>query len=164
MRQAYAAPLHDIRPERAHVLDRMARLEAEAHDLGDVATGPLEYAVGRGYLSLHDHANARSHLEAALRAGYAPPEVRYALAVAQGRVRAAAGDGAGALRDLEATASQARASGLKAYELEARLALGEVEMRLRRVAAGRARLREVESEAKSRGLHLLARQAASAAL
>lgn len=79
MRQAYAAPLHDIRPERQHVLDRMKALQAEARQLGEVATGPAEYAVGRGYLSLHDHASARTHLEAAMTAEYDVPEVRYAL-------------------------------------------------------------------------------------
>jgi len=79
MRQAYAAPLHDIRPERQHVLDRMTALQAEARELGDIATGPAEYAVGRGQLSLHDYASARPHLEAAVHAGYDPPEVRYAL-------------------------------------------------------------------------------------
>jgi eukaryotic-like serine/threonine-protein kinase len=90
-----------------------------------------------------------------------PPEVRFVLAVAEGRVRASAGDAAGAAKSLEATAAEARAAGLKGYELEARLALAEVEMRSGRADAGRARLREVESEAKSRGLALLARQAAA---
>ena len=92
-----------------------------------------------------------------------PPEVRFVLAVAEGRVRAAVGDAAGASKSLEATAAEARAAGLKAYELEARLALAEVEMRSGRAEAGRARLREVASEARSKGLELLARQAAARA-
>jgi serine/threonine-protein kinase len=79
MRQAYAAPLHDTRRERQHVLERMTAIQKESKQLGDVATGPAEYAVGRGYLSLHDYAQARTHLEAAVAAGYAPPEARYAL-------------------------------------------------------------------------------------
>jgi serine/threonine-protein kinase len=79
MRQAYAAPLHDIRRERAHVLDRMAAIQREARELGDIATGPAAYAVGRGHLSLHDFKQAKTHLEAALQAGYDPPEARYAL-------------------------------------------------------------------------------------
>jgi serine/threonine-protein kinase len=79
MRQAYAAPLHDIRRERKHVLDRMSAIQTEGRELGDVAMGPAEYAVGRGHLSLHDYAHAKTHLEAALGAGYAPPEARYAL-------------------------------------------------------------------------------------
>lgn len=79
MRQAYAAPLHDTRRERKHVLDRMAAIDRHARELGDVATGPAQYAVGRGHLSLHDYERARTHLEAAVRAGYDPPEARYAL-------------------------------------------------------------------------------------
>ncbi|HEX5058073.1 MAG TPA: protein kinase [Kofleriaceae bacterium] len=79
MRQAYAAPLHDTRPERKHVLDRMTAIQAEARELGDIATGPAEYAVGRGHLSLHDYKQAKPHLDAALAAGYDPPEARYAL-------------------------------------------------------------------------------------
>ncbi len=79
MRQAYGAPLHDIRLERKHVLDRMAAIQHEARELGDLATGPAEYALGRGHLSLHDYAQAKFHLEAAIAAGYDPPEARYAL-------------------------------------------------------------------------------------
>jgi serine/threonine-protein kinase len=82
MRQAYAAPLHDTRREKQQVLARMAALEKEAKELGDAATGPAEYAVGRGHLSLHDYAKARTHLEAAMHAGYDPPEAKYALGLA----------------------------------------------------------------------------------
>src|SRR5262249_61811975 len=90
-----------------------------------------------------------------------PPEVRFTVAVAEGRIRAAAGDVMGAVESLEATAAQAREAGPKAYELEALLALGEAEMRAGRTEAGRARLRDVETEARARGLGLLARQAAA---
>lgn len=60
-----------------------------------------------------------------------------------------------------AAGAEARAAGLKAYELEAWLALAEVEMRAGRAEAARARLREVASEARSKGLELLVRQAAT---
>jgi serine/threonine-protein kinase len=82
MRQAYAAPLHDTRREKKQVLDRMAAIDKEASELGDVARGPAEYAIGRGHLSLHDYGKACTHLEAAMRAGYDPPEARYALGLA----------------------------------------------------------------------------------
>ena len=36
MRQAYAAPLHDIRPERKHVLDRMSPLRRTAFMLFEI--------------------------------------------------------------------------------------------------------------------------------
>ncbi len=82
MRQAYTAPLHDTRREKQQVLDRMAAIAKQAKVLGDVATGPAEYAIGRGHLSLHDYANARTHLEAAIHDGYDPPEAKYALGLA----------------------------------------------------------------------------------
>jgi tetratricopeptide (TPR) repeat protein len=89
------------------------------------------------------------------------PEVRYMVALAEGRVRDAVGDREGAARSLKATADEARGAGLKTYELEARLALGELAVRAGRAESGRALLRAVESEATSRGLGLLARQAAT---
>jgi len=78
-------------------------------------------------------------------------------------VRAAGGDVAGASKALEATIGEARKGGLQGYELEARLALGEVEMRSGRADAGWPRLQAVESEARAKGLELLARQAAAGA-
>jgi hypothetical protein len=46
--------------------------------------------------------------------------------------------------------------------LQARLALGEIEVGLGRTAAGRDRLAAVEKAASARGLALIARKAASA--
>jgi len=110
----------------------------------------------RALLGVGDVAAAQEEMRKArgLVGAVIPPEVRFALAVAEGRGRAAAGDAAGAARSLEAAAAQARAAGLKAYELEARLALAEVEMRSGRAETGRARLREVASEARATGLKI----------
>jgi predicted negative regulator of RcsB-dependent stress response len=119
----------------------------------------------RALLAVGEVAAAQSEMRRArgLASPVIPPEVRFALAVAEGRVRAAAGDTAGATKSLEATAAEARAAGLKGYELEARLALAEVEMGSGRAEAGRARLRDIVSEARAKGLELLARQAAARA-
>ncbi|MBV8757829.1 MAG: protein kinase [Deltaproteobacteria bacterium] len=82
MRQAYTAPLHDTRREKQQVLARMAAIEKEAKQLGDVADGPAEYALGRGELSLHDYAAARTHLDRAAAASYDTPELQYAKGLA----------------------------------------------------------------------------------
>ena len=82
MRQAYTSPLHDIRREKQQVRTRMAAIETQAKQLGDVAEGPAQYALGRGDLSLHDYAAARTHLDAAVEAGYDTPELRYAVGLA----------------------------------------------------------------------------------
>jgi hypothetical protein len=77
-------------------------------------------------------------------------------------VQAAAGDVAGAAKALEALAATAARAGLTLYDLEARLLLGEIELRSGRADAGRARLRAVETEAAAHGLSLLARRARAA--
>jgi hypothetical protein len=90
-----------------------------------------------------------------------PPELRFWTALTAGRVLAAAGETAAALTSLESTVADARKGGVTAYELEARIALGEVELQAGRGQAGRGRLREAEAEARRLGLELLARQAAA---
>jgi hypothetical protein len=73
------------------------------------------------------------------------------------------GEGGAASKRLEEIAAEARRTGLKVYELEALLALGELERRSARAAAGRARLRAVEAEARALGLNLVARRASASA-
>jgi tetratricopeptide (TPR) repeat protein len=115
-------------------------------DVGDVAAAQAEVTQARAVVG-----------------GVVPPEVRFPLAIAEARVRAAAGDAKGAAKSLEAAAAQARGLGLAPYDLMARLALADVEIGSGGEQAGRARRREVESEARAKGLALLARQAAGPA-
>src|SRR6185436_6961960 len=77
----------------------------------------------RALVAVGDVAAAQAEVRKAraLVRAVSPPEVRFPVAVAEGRVRAATGDSAGAARSLEATAREARAAGLTAYELQARL-------------------------------------------
>jgi tetratricopeptide (TPR) repeat protein/tRNA A-37 threonylcarbamoyl transferase component Bud32 len=152
---------------------RAREAEAQLRDVPDAfkKVGSPDYEVwaralrARVLLEVGDVAAAQAEVGKArgLTAGVVPPEVRFPLALAEGRVRAAAGDAVGAVKSLESTAEEARAGGLKPYELEARLAAAEVELRSGRAEAGRARLRAVESEARARGLALLTRKAAAAA-
>lgn len=71
----------------------------------------------------------------------------------------AAGQAATTLAAIE---RQAAAAGLVGIQLEARLALGEVEIVAGRAAQGRARLTELARETEARGYGLLARQARAA--
>jgi eukaryotic-like serine/threonine-protein kinase len=75
LRYASALPLHDTRKERAEVLERMASLETEMKELGGVAEGPGQYALGRGAYALGDLQNARRHLQVAWDGGYRLSEV-----------------------------------------------------------------------------------------
>lgn len=79
MRYAYLLPLHDIRPEKQIVKDRMRSIELQMKQMGRVAKGPGEYALGRGWMSLHEYRKARFHLEKAWEENYRAPEVAYAL-------------------------------------------------------------------------------------
>jgi len=72
------------------------------------------------------------------------------------------GTGAGtqaAARSLKASLDEAVSKGLFGLQLEARLALGEVEMSGTNPAAGRSRLVALEKDADAKGFALLARKA-----
>ena len=93
-------------------------------------------------------------------------EVRLKIALAASLVRAALGrptDQAAASNSLEATLAQARKHDFVGYELEARLALGKIEMSSSLTTAGRTRLTTLKKDARAKGFLLIARKAAAAA-
>ena len=91
--------------------------------------------------------------------------LRLSVAIASTRVRAATqapatiGDAA---KSLETVRLEAARYGFVTLGLEARLALGELEVHAGSVSAGRARLSALEREARARGFGLIARKAAAA--
>lgn len=85
-RVAAMMPLHDRSQERHAIERRMAAIEVEMARLGDISSGPGHYALGRGWLTLHDDAAARKHLEQALAMDYSRPGVSYALGLVLGRL------------------------------------------------------------------------------
>jgi tetratricopeptide (TPR) repeat protein/TolB-like protein len=89
--------------------------------------------------------------------------LRLCAAVTQARLRAVNGRGVEALRDLAATLAEATELGLFAVQLEARLALGEVELAVGQGDGGRARLHSLAQEASAKGFGLMARRAAATA-
>lgn len=86
LRYAYALPLHDVRGEQRVVRDRMSRVEAQMRELGDLASGPGSYALGRGHLALGEPLAARVRLQEAWDAGYRSPESAFALGQALAEV------------------------------------------------------------------------------
>ena len=85
--------------------------------------------------------------------------VRIPVAITSARVR---GTGAGipaAAQSLKASLDEAVSKGLFGLQLEARLALGEVEKRGPNPAAGRSRLAALEADATAKGFALIARKA-----
>src|SRR5262249_5071830 len=86
LRVAYMQPLHDVRPEQATARARMAALEPRLAAEGDLGEGAGEYALGRGYLALHDLDRAAAHLLAAERRGYETPDVERSLGIVLGLI------------------------------------------------------------------------------
>lgn len=96
------------------------------------------------------------------------PEIRWRAAIAAARVNAAGKDVArtasaiGARKQLSDVVAKSRQLGYRGIELDARLALAEIEMKEGQVAAGRTHLAAIEADAKARGYSLVARKAALA--
>ncbi len=95
------------------------------------------------------------------------PEVRWRAAIAAARVETAEKDigysaGENATRkELTAVIARSRDLGYKRTELDARLALAEIEMKSGQTTTGRAHLAAIETDAKAKGYNLIARKAAS---
>lgn len=80
MRYSYLLPLHDVRPQEKIVRARLDRLEKRMNQLGTVAFGPGNYALGRGWMSLHEYEQAKKYLELSWNGyGYQLPQVAYGL-------------------------------------------------------------------------------------
>jgi eukaryotic-like serine/threonine-protein kinase len=92
------------------------------------------------------------------------PEVRWRTAIAAAGIEAekdASRSAAGmtARKDLAAVIAKSRTLGYRIVELDARLALAEIEMKSGQTAEGRAHLAAIEADAKARGYNLVARKA-----
>jgi len=87
---------------------------------------------------------------------------RFAAAIAAAEVSAKLGKTSEATKALEAVRTQASRYGYAAYELEARLHLGEIEVRSGKVNAGRAHLGQLRDDARNKGFLLVARKASAA--
>jgi hypothetical protein len=89
-------------------------------------------------------------------------DLRLLAAIAAARLQSASDDHAAAAKALEGVLVEATRSGLEAVGLEARLALGEVEIAAGRATEGRARLQDLEAAARAKGFGLVAQKAADA--
>lgn len=88
--------------------------------------------------------------------------VRIPVMLDHAQVMAAGKDLGGAGKAAQQALMQARKLGLFRLQLEASLALGQIEMRDKNPAAGRGRLRTLEKSARAKGFELIARKAANA--
>jgi tetratricopeptide (TPR) repeat protein len=163
-----ALSLEEARPEEAEV---HAREAAEQLALIDQLPD-LHEAMAWSVLSLAllaqgklDAARDASDQAASLAEQSRQDFVRLSVAITAARVRAALDRGAKtseAFGSLEAVLAEATADGYADLQLEARLALGELELASGKSAAGRARIQALETEAAAKGFRLVARKASAA--
>jgi DNA-binding winged helix-turn-helix (wHTH) protein/tetratricopeptide (TPR) repeat protein len=96
------------------------------------------------------------------------PEIRWRTAITAARIetaeKSAAHSAAGGAtrKELGAIIAKSRELGYQGIELDARLALAEIEVKSGQVAEGRAHLTGIEADAKAKGYNLVARKAAIA--
>lgn len=64
-RYSHLSPLHDVRPDRAQLRQRMDTIRDEMTRVGSLARGAGDYALGRGHLALEELELAHRHLDAA---------------------------------------------------------------------------------------------------
>lgn len=112
LRTAALLPLHDLRPERQHVIDTLTRLEADVAAYSDAA--PVYYAIGRGHLGLGNIREALDHMLEAWGLGFEQPQVARAVGVAFGELYQAA------LLDAGRGPASARAGAVERAEREFR--------------------------------------------
>ena len=96
------------------------------------------------------------------------PNTRWTTAVTAARIGSAEKDfarsaaGMAARKELGTIITKSRELGYMGIELDARLALAEIEMKAGQATAGRAHLAAIEADARTKGYNLIARKAATA--
>ncbi len=84
LRYSYMLPLHNINPDKEKIFQRMNFISQQVNSGEKFMQGPGHYALGKGYLALHEYEKARMHLEESIESGYQTPEVNFALGQAIG--------------------------------------------------------------------------------
>jgi tetratricopeptide (TPR) repeat protein/predicted Ser/Thr protein kinase len=123
--------------------------------------------LARALLSLGRRAEAEKEIDLAthLAAKSQNHAAHLAVSIEAARIRAASGrpsDLADAAKTLNIVLAEATKCGFAGYQFEARLSLGEMELKSGQAAAGRARLQALEKDATATRCLLIARKAAAA--
>ena len=95
-----------------------------------------------------------------------PRSLRYGALIASARVQAATGrqpNVAPPVDSLQKVAREAKREGMRGFELEARLAIAEIELADGKASVARKELEDVQREALANGFHLIEQRAAKAA-
>jgi eukaryotic-like serine/threonine-protein kinase len=137
----------------------------EFADLKDPANEAAARTVlAQGLLANKNLDAARLELENAKRLSEVSgdPSLKLQVTLTQCKIDIAAGDSAKAILALQALVKDAQKIGSLEYALEARLALGEAQLKAGHTAEGRKTLASAAQEAKSKGLGLIEKRALAA--
>lgn len=125
--------------------------------------------LARALLARGKAADAKDAMQHArsLAARSKNPTVRWPTAITAARIETAAKDLShstvnATCKELAAVILKSRELGYMGIELDARLALAEIEMKTGQITAGRAHLTAIEANARAKGYNLIARKAATA--
>jgi len=155
--------LQEGHPSEAELLAQKAVEEYQAdHAADDEARARV--VLAQSLLAQGQPERAQDALGSAVEFASKSPDrtVRFTVGIISARIRASLGKAKAAKQDLRAILGEATKYGFIGYQLEARLALGEIETKSGESAAGRVRLDALERDAKARHYNLIARRAAAA--
>ena len=79
MQLVYTMPRHDITSELDAVTQDIAMIERRIDELGDLAQGPGQYAIGRALMAVSDFEGALMHLQNAFQSGFNTPALHASL-------------------------------------------------------------------------------------
>jgi tetratricopeptide (TPR) repeat protein len=144
----------------------LARMAIAAYGKEKVADGECiaQAVLARALVAESRPKEARSAVEEALKLSKQASDrtASYEAVLASAAVDGESNRTTNAARTLEKMLADASGHGYVAYQLEARLRLGELEIRAGKLETGRARLEALQKEANQRGFELIARKATEA--
>jgi len=155
--------IEEGRPSEAEVLAQKAMEEFQAEQAADAEAG-ARAVQAKAFLAQGQVGKAREAIGRAVELARKSQSraARAGVEIVSAQVRAAVGKPADARESLKATLAETKKYGFVRPELEARLALGQIEMKSGQTIAGRARLEALQKDARVKGFGLVARKAAAA--
>jgi hypothetical protein len=121
-----ALALEENHNPQAESLARQALQEFQAEKLTNQEAGTRD-VLAQALLAQHKLDEAAKEVAAAAALGVTDPPTSLSMAITQARVSAGKGDSPGATQKLLAASQRAREKGLVPYQLQARLAMGEIQ-------------------------------------
>jgi tetratricopeptide (TPR) repeat protein len=153
--------LEEGRPEEALDAARKAVADFHTQNQGDYEAA-AHTLTARCLLQSRKLSEAKLEIQQAEKLVKADDHVGHLpVAIAGARIASASGDLVNARKTLDAALAEATKANLLYFQYDARLALGEFEIKSGKLAAGHARLSTLETDAQAKGFLLIARKAAA---